>query len=151
MSTQSWIEMYADGACKGNPGVGGWGVWLKAGLHEKELFGGEALTTNNRMELMAVIQGLQALKKPAHIKIYTDSSYVQKGMTEWIKGWKQKQWRTADKKPVKNADLWQMLDELASPHTIDWIWVRGHAGNLGNERADVLANQGVLTVAKSPI
>jgi ribonuclease HI len=109
------------------------------------------LTTNNRMELMAVIQGLQALKKPAHIKIYTDSSYVQKGMTEWIKGWKQKQWRTADKKPVKNADLWQMLDDLASPHTIDWIWVRGHAGNLGNERADVLANQGVLTVAKSPI
>ncbi len=139
--------MYADGACKGNPGLGGWGVWLKAGPHEKELYGGERLTTNNRMELTAVIQGLQALKKPSYIKIYTDSSYVQKGMTEWLAGWKQKQWRTADKKPVKNADLWQMLDTLATPHVIEWIWVRGHAGNLGNERADALANQGVLTVA----
>lgn len=139
--------MYADGACKGNPGVGGWGVWLKAGTHEKSMYGGEVLTTNNRMELMAVIQGLQALKKPSHIKIYTDSSYVQKGMTEWLPGWKQKQWRTADKKPVKNADLWQILEALAMPHQIEWIWVRGHAGNEGNERADALANQGVLTVA----
>lgn len=139
--------MYADGACKGNPGVGGWGVWLKAGAHEKSIYGGEVLTTNNRMELMAVIQGLQALKKPSHIKIYTDSSYVQKGMTEWLPGWKQKQWRTADKKPVKNADLWQILEALAIPHQIEWIWVRGHAGNEGNERADALANQGVLTVA----
>lgn len=139
--------MYADGACKGNPGVGGWGVWLKAGSHEKSLYGGEPLTTNNRMELMAVIQGLQALKKPSQIKIYTDSSYVQKGMTEWLAGWKQKQWRTADKKPVKNADLWQTLEALAMPHQIEWIWVRGHAGNEGNERADALANQGVLTVA----
>lgn len=139
--------MYADGACKGNPGVGGWGVWLKAGSHEKSLYGGEALTTNNRMELMAVIQGLQALKKPSHVKVYTDSSYVQKGMTEWLPGWKQKQWRTADKKPVKNADLWQTLEALAMPHQIEWIWVRGHAGNEGNERADALANQGVLTVA----
>nr|WP_026295205.1 ribonuclease HI [Methylophilus methylotrophus] len=146
MSNQQWIEMYADGACKGNPGVGGWGVWLKAGPHEKSLYGGEALTTNNRMELTAVIQGLQALKKPSHIKIYTDSSYVQKGMTEWLPGWKQKQWRTADKKPVKNADLWQILEALAQPHQIEWIWVRGHAGNEGNERADALANQGVLTV-----
>nr|WP_292783453.1 ribonuclease HI [Methylophilus sp. UBA6697] len=147
MSTQQWIEMYADGACKGNPGVGGWGVWLKAGEHEKSLFGGEVLTTNNRMEMMAVIQGLQALKKPSQVKVYTDSSYVQKGMTEWLAGWKKKQWRTADKKPVKNADLWQMLDALAGPHQIEWIWVKGHAGNEGNERADALANQGVLTVA----
>jgi ribonuclease HI len=149
MSTQQWIEMYADGACKGNPGVGGWGVWLKAGEHEKSLCGGEALTTNNRMEMMAVIQGLQALKKPSQVKVYTDSSYVQKGMTEWLAGWKKKQWRTADKKPVKNADLWQMLDALAVPHQIEWIWVKGHAGNEGNERADALANQGVLTVAVS--
>lgn len=139
--------MYADGACKGNPGVGGWGVWLKAGSHEKSLYGGEALTTNNRMELTAVIQGLQALKKPSHVRVYTDSSYVQKGMTEWLAGWKLKQWRTADKKPVKNADLWQQLDDIAQPHQIEWIWVKGHAGNEGNERADALANQGVLTVA----
>ncbi|MDF0376898.1 ribonuclease HI [Methylophilus sp. VKM B-3414] len=139
--------MYADGACKGNPGVGGWGVWLKAGSHEKSLYGGEALTTNNRMELTAVIQGLQALKKPSHVRVYTDSSYVQKGMTEWLAGWKLKQWRTADKKPVKNADLWQQLDDIAKPHQIEWIWVKGHAGNEGNERADALANQGVLTVA----
>ncbi|BEV08174.1 MULTISPECIES: ribonuclease HI [unclassified Methylophilus] len=147
MSNQQWIEMYADGACKGNPGVGGWGVWLKAGSHEKSLYGGEALTTNNRMELTAVIQGLQALKKPSHVRVYTDSSYVQKGMTEWLAGWKLKQWRTADKKPVKNADLWQQLDVIAQPHQIEWIWVKGHAGNEGNERADALANQGVLTVA----
>jgi ribonuclease HI len=147
MSNQQWIEMYADGACKGNPGVGGWGVWLKAGSHEKSLYGGEALTTNNRMELTAVIQGLQALKKPSHVRVYTDSSYVQKGMTEWLAGWKLKQWRTADKKPVKNADLWQQLDVIAKPHQIEWIWVKGHAGNEGNERADALANQGALTVA----
>ena len=137
--------MYADGACKGNPGVGGWGVWLKAGEHEKSLCGGEALTTNNRMEMTAVIQGLQALKKPSQVKVYTDSSYVQKGMTEWLAGWKKKQWRTADKKPVKNADLWQKLDLLVanSGHQIDWRWVKGHAGDPGNERADALANLGV--------
>lgn len=140
--------MYADGACKGNPGVGGWGVWLKAGTHEKSLYGGEAMTTNNRMELMAVIQGLKALKKASHVKVYTDSSYVQKGMTEWIKGWKLKQWRTADKKPVKNADLWQELDSLVGPHQVEWIWVKGHAGNAGNEKADALANQGVVTVTQ---
>ena len=149
MSTQAWIEIYADGACKGNPGVGGWGVWLKAGSHEKTLCGGELMTTNNRMELMAVIQGLQALKKPSSVKVYTDSSYVQKGMTEWITGWKSKQWRTADKKPVKNADLWQTLDALAAPHQIEWIWVKGHAGHAGNEKADALANQGVLSVTQS--
>lgn len=107
------------------------------------------MTTNNRMELMAVIQGLQALKKPSSVKVYTDSSYVQKGMTEWIVGWKNKQWRTADKKPVKNADLWQTLDDLALPHQIEWIWVKGHAGHAGNEKADALANQGVLSVTQS--
>lgn len=143
------IEMYADGACKGNPGVGGWGVWLRSGSHEKSLYGGEPHTTNNRMELMAVIQGLMTIKQPSQIKIYTDSSYVQKGMSEWIHGWKAKQWRTADKKPVKNADLWQQLDQLVIPHTVEWIWVKGHAGNLGNEKADTLANQGVATVMQA--
>ncbi len=138
--------MYADGACKGNPGVGGWGVWLKAGGHEKSMFGGAAMTTNNRMELTAVIEGFQALRKPSKIKVYTDSSYVQKGMTEWLPGWKQKQWRTAAKQPVKNADLWQTLDTLVQPHEVQWIWVKGHAGNPGNERADALANEGVRAV-----
>lgn len=146
MLENDWIELYADGACKGNPGIGGWGAWLKAGEHEKALFGGEAMTTNNRMELQAVISGLQALRKPCKIKVFTDSSYVQKGMTEWLAGWKLKQWRTADKKPVKNADLWQILDQLVQPHQVQWIWVKGHAGNVGNERADALANAGVRQV-----
>lgn len=137
------VEIYADGACKGNPGVGGWGAVLLFGTQEKTLFGGEALTTNNRMELTAVIRALEAIKRPCQIKIYTDSSYVQKGITEWIVGWKQRQWRTADKKPVKNEDLWKQLDALAQVHQIEWIWVKGHAGNVGNERADALANQGV--------
>ncbi|HEY0906420.1 MAG TPA: ribonuclease HI [Methylophilus sp.] len=150
MTNTQIVEIYADGACKGNPGIGGWGVWLKSGTHEKCLYGGERLTTNNRMELTAVIEGLQALKKPSQVNVYTDSSYVQKGMTEWIHGWKQKQWRTADKKPVKNADLWQKLDGLTVPHAIQWIWVKGHAGNVGNEKADALANQGVLSVQQSP-
>lgn len=149
MTIQQTIEMYADGACKGNPGVGGWGVWLKAGAHEKSLFGGEAMTTNNRMELMAVIEGLRTVKRPSTIKIYTDSVYVQKGMSEWIHGWKKKQWRTADKKPVKNADLWQVLDRLAQSHAIEWIWVKGHAGHAGNERADSLANEGVRSVTSN--
>lgn len=137
------VEIYADGACKGNPGVGGWGALLLFGTQEKTLFGGEALTTNNRMELTAVIRALEAIKRPCQIKIYTDSSYVQKGITEWIVGWKQRQWRTADKKPVKNEDLWKQLDALVQAHQIEWIWVKGHAGNVGNERADALANQGV--------
>lgn len=137
------IEIYADGACKGNPGPGGWGAWLKWDAHEKELFGGELLTTNNRMELTAVIRALEALKQPCVAKIFTDSVYVQKGMTEWISGWKMRQWKTADKKPVKNADLWQSLDSLAAKHTLEWIWVKGHAGHDGNERADALANLGV--------
>lgn len=139
------IEIYTDGACKGNPGPGGWGVLLKHGTTEKELFGGEPSTTNNRMEMMAVIQALTALKKPCDVTLYLDSQYVLKGITEWIPGWKAKGWRTAAKQPVKNVDLWQQLDQLVqeSGHRIDWRWVRGHNGDPGNERADALANQGV--------
>jgi ribonuclease HI len=137
------VQIYTDGACKGNPGPGGWGAYLKLGENEKSLFGGELLTTNNRMELSAVIFALEALKRPCDIQIYTDSSYVQKGMTEWISGWKSRGWRTSDKKPVKNDDLWKRLDHLTQQHQIEWIWVKGHAGNPGNEKADVLANQGV--------
>lgn len=137
------IEIYTDGACKGNPGIGGWGAWLKLNAHEKSIFGGEVDTTNNRMELTAVIRALEALKRESKVKIYTDSVYVQKGMTEWLAGWKAKNWRTANKKPVKNHDLWQALDGLAIQHEIEWCWVKGHAGNEGNERADMLANAGV--------
>ena len=137
------VEIYTDGACKGNPGPGGWGVWMLYNGKEKTLYGGEALTTNNRMELTAVIRALESLKRPCNIKLYTDSSYVQKGISEWIIGWKARNWRTADKKPVKNVDLWKSLDVLANQHSIEWIWVRGHDGNDGNERADELANQGV--------
>jgi ribonuclease HI len=137
------IEIYTDGACKGNPGPGGWGAWMLYNGKEKTLYGGEALTTNNRMELTAVFRALEALKRPCNIKLYTDSSYVQKGITEWIIGWKARSWRTADKKPVKNDDLWKTLDVLANQHKIEWIWVRGHNGNDGNERADSLANEGV--------
>ncbi len=140
------IEIYADGACKGNPGPGGWGAWLKWDAHEKELFGGEKETTNNRMELTAVIRALEVLKQPCSVKVFTDSVYVQKGMTEWMAAWKTRQWRTADKKPVKNADLWQSLDGLASQHQVQWIWVKGHAGHAGNEKADALANLGVEKV-----
>ncbi|MCB5184439.1 ribonuclease HI [Methylobacillus gramineus] len=139
----SYIEIYADGACKGNPGPGGWGAWLAFDGHEKELFGGELLTTNNRMELTAVIRALEALKRQCDVKIFTDSVYVQKGITEWVHGWKTRGWRTSDKKPVKNVDLWQQLDTLVQQHKIEWIWVKGHAGNAGNERADGLANKGV--------
>lgn len=141
--TTNVVEIYADGACKGNPGPGGWGAWLTYDGKEKTLSGGERLTTNNRMELTAVIRALEALKKPCVVKVYTDSSYVQKGISEWMTGWKARNWRTADKKPVKNDDLWKMLDVLANQHQIQWIWVKGHAGNLGNERADALANEGV--------
>ena len=139
------IEIYTDGACKGNPGPGGWGVLLKHGSTEKELFGGETSTTNNRMELMAVIQALTALKKPCDVTLYLDSQYVLKGITEWVPGWKAKGWRTASKQPVKNVELWQQLDQLVkdSGHRIDWRWVRGHNGDPGNERADALANKGV--------
>jgi ribonuclease HI len=137
------VEIYADGACKGNPGPGGWGAWLQYAGKEKSIHGGEVVTTNNRMELTAVIRALEMLKRPCNVKIYTDSVYVQKGMTEWIQGWKTRGWRTADKKPVKNDDLWKSLDLLASQHSIEWIWVRGHAGDVGNEKADALANEGV--------
>jgi ribonuclease HI len=137
------VIIYTDGACKGNPGVGGWGVVLRSGAHQKTLHGGEAQTTNNRMELMAAIRALEALKRPSRVLIHTDSQYVLKGMTEWIDGWKRRGWVTADKKPVKNVDLWQRLDQAAAPHTLRWVWVRGHTGDPGNELADQLANQGV--------
>jgi ribonuclease HI len=140
------VVIYADGACKGNPGPGGWGAWISMGGHSKELCGGEPVTTNNRMELIAVIRALQALKRACNVKVYTDSVYVQKGMTEWIESWKKRGWRTADKKPVKNDDLWQELDAIAQQHQIEWLWVKGHAGDAGNERADALANQGVAQV-----
>lgn len=140
------VTIYTDGACKGNPGVGGWGAVLESGAHKKELFGGEQETTNNRMELMAVIKALSALKRPCEIKLHTDSQYVLKGITEWISGWKARGWRTASKEPVKNVDLWQALDAACQTHRIEWIWVRGHTGNPGNELADQLANQGVESV-----
>jgi ribonuclease HI len=140
------VTIYTDGACKGNPGRGGWGAWLSAGGHEKELFGGEVLTTNNRMELTAVIEALASLKRRCDVTIYTDSEYVRKGITEWIHGWKQRGWKTADRKPVKNADLWQRLDALRALHKVDWRWVKGHAGDPGNERADALANRGAASV-----
>jgi len=137
------IEIWTDGACKGNPGPGGWGAWLKSGTHERELWGGEALTTNNRMELLAVIEALLALKQPSEVRLHTDSAYVKNGITSWIHGWKAKGWLTADRKPVKNQDLWQRLDALRQQHQVEWRWVKGHAGDPGNERADQLANRGV--------
>jgi len=137
------IEIYADGACKGNPGPGGWGVLLRAGGHEKELFGGEAQTTNNRMELTAVIEALLSLKQRSQVRVYTDSQYVQKGISEWIHSWKRRGWKTADKKSVKNEDLWRKLDAAAQAHDVQWYWVKGHAGHPENERADALANQGI--------
>lgn len=140
------VEIYTDGACKGNPGPGGWGAWLKWGDHEKELFGGEAQTTNNRMELTAVIEALASLKRGCRVRLHTDSQYVHNGISTWIHDWKRRGWRTADKKPVKNVDLWQKLDEVAGNHEIEWVWVRGHDGNPGNERADELANRGVALV-----
>lgn len=140
------VEIYTDGACKGNPGPGGWGAVLNAGGQEKELFGGEALTTNNRMELTAVIQALAALNRPSRVRLHTDSQYVQLGVSQWLANWKRRGWRTADGQAVKNEDLWRRLDELAREHTVEWIWVRGHAGDRGNERADALANRGVMAV-----
>jgi ribonuclease HI len=137
------IDLFTDGACRGNPGPGGWGVLLRHKGNERELWGGEAATTNNRMELMAVIRGLEALKKPSRVRVYTDSQYVHKGISQWIHGWKRNGWRTADKKDVKNVDLWKALDEAARRHSIEWHWVKGHAGHPENERADVLANKGI--------
>ena len=140
------IEIYTDGACKGNPGVGGWGALLCGGGKTRELFGGEAHTTNNRMELTAVIRALEALKRRCRVRLHTDSKYVQQGISEWIHSWKKRGWKTADKKPVKNEDLWRELDVLAAQHDIEWLWVKGHAGHDGNERADELANRGVESV-----
>jgi len=143
------VEIWTDGACKGNPGAGGWGALLKYGAHEKEIYGGEDDTTNNRMELRAVIEALTLLKRSCTVTVHTDSQYVQKGMTEWLEGWKQRGWRTASKQAVKNADLWQKLDILSTQHELTWKWVRGHAGDPGNERADALANMGVESIAQT--
>jgi len=137
------VEVYADGACRGNPGPGGWGVLLRARGADKELYGGEPDTTNNRMELTAAIRGLEMLQRRCTVHLYTDSQYVQKGITDWIHDWKRRGWRTADRKPVKNADLWRRLDELSRGHAIEWHWVRGHSGHPENERADALANKGI--------
>lgn len=141
------VEIYTDGACKGNPGPGGWGALMRSGTHEKELFGGAPDTTNNRMELTAVIRALQALKRRSRVSIHTDSQYVQKGVTEWLAGWKARGWRTAARQPVRNLDLWQELEPLLTQHDLSWHWVRGHSGHPENERADQLANFGVESIA----
>ena len=141
--TRPKVVIYTDGACKGNPGLGGWGAWLQSGDHAKELFGGEANTTNNRMEMTAVIEALASLKRSCDIVLYTDSEYVKNGITTWIHGWKTRGWKTAAKQPVKNADLWQRMDALSQLHHVEWRWVKGHAGDPGNEKADELANRGV--------
>jgi ribonuclease HI len=137
------VVMYTDGACSGNPGPGGWGAVLMSGKHRKELFGGERETTNNRMEMMAVICGAEALKRGCSVAIHTDSTYVMKGMTEWVEGWKKRGWRTASKQPVKNVDLWQRLETALDRHKVNWYWVKGHSGVPGNERADELARKGI--------
>jgi ribonuclease HI len=139
----SLVEIYTDGACRGNPGPGGWGVLLSSGEHERELSGAEVLTTNNRMELTAVIRALEALKRPGEVRIFTDSEYVRRGITEWVRNWKARGWKTADRKPVKNQDLWERLDALAAGHKIEWRWVKGHSGVPGNERVDRLANEAI--------
>ena len=143
VSAYDVVDIFTDGACRGNPGPGGWGALLRSGAKERELFGGEPDTTNNRMELTAVIEALAALKRSSRVVLHTDSQYVQKGITEWIKGWKAKGWRTASKAPVKNADLWQALEAAAAQHEVEWLWVKGHAGHPENERADALANKGI--------
>jgi ribonuclease HI len=143
------VELYTDGACSGNPGPGGWGALLRFGTVEKELSGGETLTTNNRMELMAAISGLEALKKPAQVKLYTDSIYVKDGITKWLKGWKAKGWLTADKKPVKNKELWQRLEAAAQIHKIDWLWVKGHSGHPENDRVDQLARDAIRAMRET--
>ena len=137
------VQIFTDGACRGNPGPGGWGVLLRSGKTEKELWGGEPDTTNNRMELTSAIRGLEALNRASSIVLTTDSQYVRKGITEWIKGWKAKGWKNASRQPVKNRDLWERLDELCETHNVDWRWVKGHSGHLENERADALANRGI--------
>ncbi|MEM7619302.1 MAG: ribonuclease HI [Pseudomonadota bacterium] len=146
MTEQSKVEIYTDGACSGNPGPGGWGAILIYGDNRKEINGGENETTNNRMELMAAIQALNALKHESSVDLYTDSNYVRQGITDWIKNWKRNGWRNAQKKPVKNADLWQTLDEAQTRHNVTWHWIKGHAGHPGNERADELARQGMAKI-----
>jgi ribonuclease HI len=141
--TEAAVDIFSDGACKGNPGPGGWGAIIRSEGGEREIYGGEAATTNNRMEMTAVIRALESLPGRRHVRVYTDSQYVQKGISEWIRGWKKRGWRTADKKPVKNEDLWRRLDELNAAHRVEWHWVRGHDGHPENERADALANQGI--------
>ena len=143
MSKHETIDLFTDGACRGNPGPGGWGVLLRWRDHEKEMKGGERDTTNNRMEMMAAIKGLESIKRPAQIRIYTDSIYVRDGITKWIHGWKKRDWKTADKKPVKNIDLWKRLESALEPHAVEWHWVKGHDGHPENERADALANLGL--------
>jgi ribonuclease HI len=142
------VEIATDGACKGNPGPGGWGAIIRMGTRERELSGGEKLTTNNRMEMMAAIEALNALKEPCRVKLSTDSRYVMDGLTKWIHGWQKNGWRTADRKPVKNAELWQALLAAAKPHRIDWVWVKGHAGHADNERADRLASDAAVAVSR---
>ena len=141
--TPTVVEMWTDGACKGNPGVGGWGAWMRSGGHEQELWGGEAVTTNNRMELTAVIEGLRALTRPCAVTLHVDSTYVMQGMKSWLAGWKRNGWLTGAKQPVKNKELWQALDAEVGRHAVTWVWVKGHSGDPGNERADGLANRGV--------
>ena len=145
------IEIYTDGACRGNPGRGGWAALLRLGEHEREISGAEEHTTNNRMELTAVIRALEALKRPVQARVYTDSEYVRRGVTEWLAAWKARGWRTADRKPVKNQDLWQRLDELRAGHRIEWHWVPGHAGVPGNERVDRLANEAIDTLSRQSL
>lgn len=143
MNSKIAVEIYTDGACRGNPGPGGWGAILKYGSTEKELHGGEKNTTNNRMEMTAAIEALKALKKPCTVVLTTDSQYLRKGITEWMTNWKKRNWKTADKKPVKNSDLWKLVDELNQVHQVEWKWVKGHSGHHYNERADQLANLGI--------
>jgi ribonuclease HI len=140
------VDIFTDGACSGNPGPGGWGALLRFGAVEKELAGGEPATTNNRMELMGAIAALEALKRPANVRLHTDSMYVKDGITKWVHGWKKNAWRTADKKPVKNVELWQRLDAATQPHQIEWIWVKGHSGHIENERVDALAREAIKTL-----
>ena len=142
------VEIYTDGACKGNPGPGGWGALMRSGPHEKQLYGGEQLTTNNRMELMAVIRALQALKRKSRVRITTDSQYVKQGITQWIHNWKRNGWKTSARAPVKNADLWHALDSEVAKHDVEWHWVKGHAGHAENELADLLANRGIEELPK---
>ncbi|WP_025770396.1 ribonuclease HI [Thioalkalivibrio sp. HK1] len=144
------VEIFTDGACRGNPGPGGWGAVLRYKAHEKEISGAESATTNNRMEMMAAIKALEALRRPSRVRISTDSSYLKNGITQWIADWKRRNWKTSDRKEVKNVDLWQWLERVASGHEIEWVWVKGHAGHEGNERADALARKAIVERVQSP-